>query len=109
MYTVQNQTSQTNFNIQQEHTEVVETPWGQPLREVSRKQEAGEEGKEEVVTVTGQGVARAAAAPAAQEDLRTEKQPRFKNEDNARHHQTGGLQLVTVINTGCVRDKKKLC
>lgn len=47
---------------------VVEAPWGQPLREVGSKQEAGEEGEQEVVTVTGQGVARAAASPAAQKD-----------------------------------------
>lgn len=88
--------------LQQEHTKVVEAPRGQPLREVSGKQETGKEGKEEVVTVTRQGVARAAAAPAAQKDLHTEKQPDFKNKDNARRHQTGGLQhLITVINTGC--------
>lgn len=70
-------TSQTYVNIQRDHTEVVEAPWGQPLREVGGKQETGEEGEEEVVTVTGQGVALAAAAPAAEEDLDTEKQPGF--------------------------------
>lgn len=37
------------------------------------KQEAGEEGEEEVVTVTGQGVAGVAAAAAAEEDLQTGK------------------------------------
>lgn len=52
-------------------THVVEAPWGQPLREVGGKQEAGEEGKEDVVTVAGQGVSGAAASPAAHEDLHT--------------------------------------
>lgn len=47
---------------------VIEAPWSQPLREVRGKQETGEECEEEVVTVTGQGVARAAASPAAEND-----------------------------------------
>lgn len=47
---------------------VVEAAWGQPLREVGGKQETGEEGKEEVITVTVQGVAWAAVSPAAQKD-----------------------------------------
>lgn len=72
-HAVQSEMHQTYVNIQQEHTKIVEAPWGQPLREVGGKQEAGEESKEEVVTVTGQGVAVAAAAPAAQKDLETEK------------------------------------
>lgn len=75
-HAVQSETHQTYVNIQQEHTEIVKAPWGQPLREVGGKQEAGEESKEEVVTVTGQGVAVAAAAPAAQKDLETEKNNR---------------------------------
>ena len=52
-------------------TEVVEAPRGQPLWEVWGKQEAGEEGEEEVVTVTGQGLTVTAAAPAAQQQLHT--------------------------------------
>lgn len=47
---------------------VVKASRGQPLREVGGKQETCEEGKDEVVTVTGQGVARAAASPAAHDD-----------------------------------------
>lgn len=50
-------------------TDVVKAAWRQPLREVGGEQEAGDEGEEEVVTVTGQCVALAAASPAAQEDL----------------------------------------
>lgn len=50
-------------------TDVVKAPWSQPLWEVGGKQEAGEEGEQEVVTVAGQAVARAAAPPTAQEDL----------------------------------------
>lgn len=46
---------------------VVEAPGGQPLREMGGKQETGEEGEEEVVTVTGQGLAGAAVPPAAQQ------------------------------------------
>lgn len=61
----------TSISVQEEHTEVVEAPWGQPLREVGGKQETGEEGKEEVVTVTGHGVARAAASPAADKYLQS--------------------------------------
>lgn len=45
---------------------VVEAPRGQPLREVGGEQETGEEGEEEVITVTGQGVTRAAVSPQAQ-------------------------------------------
>lgn len=48
--------------------DIVEAPRGQPLREVSCEEEAGEEGEKEVVTVIGQGVALAAASPAAEED-----------------------------------------
>ena len=55
------------------HTKVVEAPGGQPLREVGGKQETGEEGEDEVVTVTGQGLAREAVSPAAQKDLHAEK------------------------------------
>lgn len=55
------------------HTKVVEAPGGQPLREVGGKQETGEEGEDEVVTVTGQGLAREAVTPAAQKDLHAEK------------------------------------
>lgn len=54
-------------------TKVVEAPWGQPLREVGGKQETGEKGKEEVVTVTGQSFARAAASPTTQKNLHTQK------------------------------------
>lgn len=61
-----------SYNKQEEHTKVVEAPWGQPLREVGGKQETGEEGEEEVVTVTGQTVARATASPAAEKDLHAE-------------------------------------
>lgn len=83
---MQSYTSQTYVNIQQEHTEVVEAPWGQPLREVGGKQETGEEGEEEVVTVTGQGVALAAAAAAAEKDLETEKTDGFlKTKITQRH------------------------
>lgn len=71
------QWSQLSSNIHEGRTKVVEAPWGQPLREVGGKQETGEEGKEEVVTVTGQGVARAAASPAAQKDLHTEHSDAF--------------------------------
>ena len=46
------------YNQQEQHTKVIEAPWGQPLREVGGKQETGEEGEEEVVTVAGQTVAR---------------------------------------------------
>lgn len=81
---MQNETHQTYVNIQREHTEVVEAPWGQPLREVGGKQEAGEEGKEEVVTVTGQGVAVAAAAPTAQKDLETQRENRQKTPEAER-------------------------
>lgn len=56
--------------IQQEHTKVVEAAGGQALREVRGKQEASEEGEEEVVAVAGQGVAGAADATAAQQNLR---------------------------------------
>lgn len=53
------------------HTKVVEASRGQPLGEMGRKQETGEEGEEEVV---GQiGLAGAAVSPAAQEQLRSEK------------------------------------
>lgn len=52
-----------------EHTNVVEAPGGQALREVRGKQEAREEGEEEVVAVAGQGVAVAADAATAQENL----------------------------------------
>lgn len=61
-----------SYNKQEEHTKVVEAPWGQPLREVGGKQETGEEGEEEVVTVTGQTVARVTASPAAEKDLHAE-------------------------------------
>lgn len=90
-------TSQTYVNIQRDHTEVVEAPWGQPLREVGGKQETGEEGEEEVVTVTGQGVALAAAAPAAEEDLDTEKQPGFKNKDNTKTLETHRVIFVLIL------------
>lgn len=66
-------TKQSSVNIKQEPTDVVEAAWGQPLREVGGKQEAGEEGEEEVVTVAGQGVGGVAAAAAAEEDLQTGK------------------------------------
>lgn len=39
---------------------------------MGRKEETGEKGKEQMVTVTGQGIAWAAAAPAAQKDLQRE-------------------------------------
>lgn len=42
------------------------------------KQETGEEGEEEVVTVTIQGFARAAAPLAAEEDLHAEKNSQIK-------------------------------
>lgn len=65
------QINQSNSSeTQQEHTKVVETAGGQPLREVGSKQETSEEGEEEVVTVAGQGIAGAAQATAAQQNLR---------------------------------------
>lgn len=51
-------------------TDVVEASRGQPLGEVGRKQKTGEEGEEEVVTMTGEGVALTAASPKPQEDLK---------------------------------------
>lgn len=48
--------------------DVVEAARGQPLWEVGGKQEAGEAGEEEVVTVTAEGVTGAAATAAAEED-----------------------------------------
>lgn len=61
------------------------------------KQETGEEGEEEVVTVTGQGVALAAAAPAAEEDLDTEKQPGFKNKDHTKTLETHRVIFVLIL------------
>lgn len=63
---------QGSYDLHEGHTEVVEASRGQPLREVGGKQETCEEGEEEVVTVTGQGLARAAASTAAQKDLQTD-------------------------------------
>lgn len=54
-------------------TEVVKAPWGQPLREMRREQEAGEKCEEEVVTVTGQSLAVTAAPSTAQQDLQARK------------------------------------
>lgn len=62
------------MEIKRDPTDVVEAARGQPLREVGGKQEAGEAGEEEVVTVTGEGVTGAAAAAAAEEDLQTGRQ-----------------------------------
>lgn len=74
MYVAQSQTSQLKGNDNHGgRTKVVEAPWGQPLREVGGKQETGEKGKEEVVTVTGQSFARAAASPTTQKNLHTQK------------------------------------
>lgn len=56
----------------EERTDVVEAARGQPLREVSGKQETGEEGEEEVVAVIGEGDALTAASPKPQKDLKTE-------------------------------------
>lgn len=96
-HAAQSETHQTYVNIQQEHTEVVEAPWGQPLREVGGKQEAGEEGKEEVVTVTGQGVTVAAAAPAAQKDLETEKNNRQVLFKQSQRHQRPKIYFIRVL------------
>lgn len=63
----------TYSNTHEGRTNIVESPWGQPLREVGGKQEAGEEGEEEVVEVTGQGITRAAASSATQKDLHTQR------------------------------------
>lgn len=68
------------YNQQEQHTKVIEAPWGQPLREVGGKQETGEEGEEEVVTVAGQTVARATASPAAEKDLHAEITKIFSNQ-----------------------------
>lgn len=73
-------TKQSSVHIKQEPTNVVEAPWGQPLREVGGKQEAGEEGEDEVVTVTGQGVGGVAGAAAAKEDLQTDFTTKTKSE-----------------------------
>lgn len=48
-------------------TEVVESARGQPLWQVGRKKETGEEGKEEVVTVAGQGLGVTAPTSAAKQ------------------------------------------
>ena len=53
------------------HTDVVKAPRGQPLREVAGKKKTGEEGEEEVVRVTGQSVALAAASSTTQKNLHT--------------------------------------
>lgn len=53
-------------------TDVVESAGGQSLWEVRRKQETGEEGKKEVITVTGQGSAGTAVSSNTQEDLQQE-------------------------------------
>lgn len=63
------------------HTDVVEAARGQPLGEVGGKQEAGEEGEEQVVTVTGEGVTRAAALPEANQCLRIEELHRYHISD----------------------------
>lgn len=61
---------------------VVETARSQPLREVGGKQETGEEGKEEVVTVIGQGVARVAVSPAAEKDpVKQRNSVKYKRKD----------------------------
>lgn len=63
-------------------TNVVKAPWSQPLWEVGGKQEAGEEGEEEVVTVAGQAVARAAASPTAKEDpVKQRDSVKYKGDD----------------------------
>lgn len=62
--------------------EVVEAPWGQPLREVGGKQETGEEGEEEVVTVTRQCLTWAAVSPTAQKDpVKQRDSVKYKRED----------------------------
>lgn len=77
---------------------VVEAPGGQPLREVGGKQETGEEGEDEVVTVTGQGLAREAVSPAAQKDpVKQRHSVKYKRKDKRSRPQDftplGELQL----------------
>lgn len=62
--------------------EVVEAPWGQPLREVGGEQKTGEESEQKVVTVTGQGIGWAAVSTAAQKDpVKQRDSVKYKRDD----------------------------